>query len=594
MAIQDHYKIVSHVIRIASLTDQSHQERLKSIAHVIVEAFDCAAVTFFLADSERLSLNQKISTASPEALLPCQIPFGKGVAGKCAANQQILYRSRTVLHPDEPLPGSEQHLVAVPIFDHEQLVGVVSLGLLRKSPLTESEYDLLQVILVEAAGIIRCKSQLEGVSKRLRELSFLQQISNFMLSTIKLDRLANLILTSLTAGSAPLFDRAMLFLVNERAQVIQGMMGATRPHASTGLPPAKRTPARQDADFDQLVRATRLPLDRGRNLISVAVLDKQLVHGNKSCDRRLDRDYTGRFGSPPYAIAPLIAQERVVGVLIVDNNLTLRPLADDDLRLVQLFANQAGMAIENSILYNRLEDSNRSLHETQEQLLQGEKLAAIGKMAAGIAHEIKNPLVSVGGFAERLKRKLPENSEEWHNAALIIREVQHLEELLTDILFFAKKNTICYNRCGINQIIDDALAVSAINLENKGIIVVREFAPRLPSLLGDCQQLRHVFMNLINNACEVMEPGGTLHIETAVAHIDRKRAVSVKVIDTGSGIPLELLHTIFNPFVTTKEMGTGLGLSIVDKIVASHCGKIEASNRPEGGAEFTVTLPTSP
>lgn len=595
MAIQDHYKIVSQVIRIASLTDHSHQERLKSIAHVITEAFGCAATTFFLADSERHSLILKISTMLPEPSLPCHIPFGKGVVGRCAARRKILRRGPAALHPDEPLLGTEQLLVAIPLFDRDQLVGVMSLGLLRDTLLPESDMDLLQVILVEAAGIIRCKNQLEGISMRLRELSFLQQVSNSMLSTIKLDRLTQLILTALTESPTPLFDRAMLFLVNERAQVIQGMMGATRSLSESEPQITRRRPrAPRNADFDRLVRATRLPLDRASNLISAAVLDKQMIYAGKTRDRSIDRDYSRRFGTPPYAVAPLIAQERVVGAIVVDNNVTLRPLADDDLRLVQLFANQAGMAVENSILYNRLEDSNRYLHETQEQLLQGEKLAAIGKMAAAIAHEIKNPLVSVGGFAERLKRKLPENSEEWHNAALISREVHHLEEMLTDLLFFAKKNTICYNRCSINQIIDDALAMVALNLDKKKIDLVRNFAPRLPSLLGDCQQLRHVFMNLFNNACEVMEPGGVLQIDTTAARLNKKRAVAVKVIDTGSGIPQELLHTIFNPFVTTKEMGTGLGLSIVDKIVAGHCGKIEAHNRPEGGAEFTVILPTSP
>lgn len=605
MAVQNQFKIVSSAIRIANTTEHPHHVRLKAFAHLIAEAFHCPSATIYLADEGEHRLYRKISTLLPDDISDCSIPFGKGIAGRCAAQARPLRRGISSLHPHEPSLGTERQVDAYPIIDGERLLGVLTMGLPASG---DSDHELLQVLLIEAAGIIRCKRSLADMDKRLAELSFLYRISNAMLSTIKLNRLIHLILSALTSGSPPLFDRAMLFLANERTGTLQGMTGIARaegPEQPTDAPPVfapdslsvsdEEIALLQQTEFCRLVKATRLPLDSTKNPISLAVLDRRLILvRNPRREHPVDRSFNRKFGGTPFAAAPLIAHDQVIGAIVVDNRTSGRPLTADELNLLQLFTNQAGMATENSILYNRLEETNRSLHETQERLLQGEKLAAIGQMAAGIAHELKNPLVSVGGFAGRLKKRLPADTEEWQYADLITREVQHLETMLTDILFFSKRTTICYARCSINQIIDDALSVVAIPLEEKGIRAEKRLTGRLPSVLGDYQQLRHVFINLFSNAIDVMEPGGVLEVESLSAQLDGNRAVSVRVADTGAGILVEHIHTLFSPFFTTKEKGTGLGLAIAHKIITTHGGKIEVRNRATGGAEFTVTVPVSP
>lgn len=608
MAVQNQFKIVSRAIRIANTTEQPHHVRLKAFTHLIAEAFLCPSATIYLADEGEHRLYRKISTLLPDDINDCSIPFGKGIAGRCAAHARPLRRGSSSLHPHEPSLGTERQVDAYPIIDRERLLGVLTLGF-PDAPLPgDSDQELLQTLLIEAAGIIRCKRSLADMDKRLAELSFLYRISNAMLSTIKLNRLIHLILSALTSGSPPLFDRAMLFLANERTETLQGMTGIARaeaPEQPTDAPPVfapdslsvsdEEIAHLQQTEFCRLVKATRLPLNTSQNHLSRAVLDRRLVLvRNPRREHPVDRSLNRRFGVSPFAVAPLIAHDQVIGAIVVDNRTSGRPLTVDELNLLQLFTNQAGMATENSILYNRLEETNRSLHETQERLLQGEKLAAIGQMAAGIAHELKNPLVSVGGFAGRLKKRLPTDTEEWQYADLITREVQHLETMLTDILFFSKRTTICYARCSMNQIIDDALSVVAIPLEEKGIRVEKRLTGRLPSVLGDYQQLRHVFINLFSNANDVMEPGGVLEVESFSSQLDGNRTVSVKVADTGAGILVEHIHTLFSPFFTTKEKGTGLGLAIAHKIITTHGGRIEAINRPTGGAEFTVTVPVSP
>jgi signal transduction histidine kinase len=286
-----------------------------------------------------------------------------------------------------------------------------------------------------------------------------------------------------------------------------------------------------------------------------------------------------------------MAKEKVVGVVVVDNGLSGRSIGNDDLRFLQLFINQAGMAIENSMLYNRLEDANRSLRDAQEQLIQGERLATIGEMAAGIAHELKNPLVSIGGFARRLEKKIPEGSSEREYAATIVNEVKRLEKMLSEILGYSRKSVICYEHCNITDILEDALFTVETLLEECGIEVCRLYPKKPLTFLGDQLQLKQVFLNLFYNALEVMKNGGRLDITVSGSTLNGNKAVSVRVADTGGGIQPEGSYNIFNPFYTTKKSGTGLGLPIANRIVTNHGGKIIVKNHKGVGAEFNVILP---
>ena len=508
-----------------------------------------------------------------------------------------------------PQPQSPLHAFCVPLTCNDRNLGTLTLFggpellLPEQSELAESVARLLSSALGEAISAQRILSFASENDKKLKELSLLYRMSNTMLSTIRLNKLIHLTLTALTSGPTPFFDRAMLFLNNERSGVLLGMLGVTRESS----PPlhfhqggedilssrwdisAEDMSAQRCSDFCREVLGMRLKLDCGPHVASQAVLEKRLIHVPGDADPEGDSTQHGR--RPALAASPLMAHGQAVGAVMVDNALSKTPISKEDLRFLQLFTNQAGMAIENSMLFHKLEDANRQLGEAQENLLQKERLAAIGEMAAGIAHELKGPLVSIGGFAGRLSRKLAQDSLEWGHADLIVREVMRLEGILSEILLFSKKPTICYAHCGIAEIVRESLAVVGPPLEEKQIAVNIRWPRKELALLGDGQQLKQVFINIILNAIDAMEVGGKLDIQVLTGELDGKEAICVKIADTGGGIPLESLSSIFTPFYTTKETGTGLGLPIANRIVTNHGGKIQFTNTPGKGVEFRVMLP---
>ncbi|MCM0080709.1 ATP-binding protein [Geomonas sp. Red32] len=468
--------------------------------------------------------------------------------------------------------------------------------------LAETVTRLLSCALAEAACSASLADFVRENDHKLNELSFLYRLSNTMLSTLKLNKLIHLTLTALTSGPTPFFDRAMLFLVNQRSGMLAGMLGVTS-ETSPSLPlpqggsddllasrwdiSDEEMAAQKETEFCRQVMGKRLELDGSLNVVSQAVLEKRLIYVPAELG---DKDLLQARG-PALAASPLIAHGEVVGAVLVDNALTKTPMSQEKLRFLQLFANQAGMAIENAMLYRRIEDAHQQLSEAQDNLLQKERLATIGEMAAGIAHELKGPLVSIGGFAGRLTKKLPQDSAEWAHADLIVREVVRLEGILSEILLFSKKTTICYTRCNLSDIVSESLAVVAPPIEEKGIEVATKFPRHKLVLLGDAQQLKQVFINILLNALDAMGEGGKLGISLGTTELEEKEALWVKVSDTGGGIPLEALNSIFTPFYTTKERGTGLGLPIANRIITNHGGKIHIHNNPGLGVEFRVVLP---
>jgi signal transduction histidine kinase len=243
-------------------------------------------------------------------------------------------------------------------------------------------------------------------------------------------------------------------------------------------------------------------------------------------------------------------------------------------------------------LAETLAETNRRLEQAQEEARRSERLAALGQLSAGLAHELRNPLAVIKGSAETLIRKLANTDPiTTEMASYISSEVNRMNALVTRFLDFARPHKLQQHTEQIPPLIERALKAARERWPDAKVEVERQFAPDLPEVKLDGDLVERVFTNLALNAYEAMGPaGGKLHV-SAVPSSGGKRGVEITFQDTGPGIPAELQEQIFNPFFTTKEAGVGLGLSIVSKIVDDHRGSIRVTSEPGKGACFTVLLP---
>jgi len=245
------------------------------------------------------------------------------------------------------------------------------------------------------------------------------------------------------------------------------------------------------------------------------------------------------------------------------------------------------------MLAERLAKTNRELERAQAEARRSERLAALGQLSAGLAHEIRNPLGIIKGSAEMLNQKV-RNAEPLtaELAGYISSEVNRLSALVSRFLDFARPLRIEARACSIPDIVDRAVRAVAANWTGPEIRVERRYERGLPDAAVDENLCEQVFVNLIQNAYDAMnEKGGQLRIAVSAGARGERRGVEVRVQDSGPGIPRELREQIFNPFFTTKKSGVGLGLAIVSKIVDEHRGTIEiaASERLGGGASGSET-----
>ena len=243
-------------------------------------------------------------------------------------------------------------------------------------------------------------------------------------------------------------------------------------------------------------------------------------------------------------------------------------------------------------LAETLAETNRRLEEAQEEARRSERLAALGQLSAGLAHELRNPLAVIKGSAETLTRKLSSTDPVTTElAGYISSEVNRMNALVTRFLDFARPHQLEQQQEQIPPLIERALKAGRDRWPDAKVEVERQFDPGLPPVTLDGDLIERVFTNLVLNAYEAMGPGGGRLRVGAGPSPDGKDGVEITFEDTGPGIPAELREQIFNPFYTTKETGVGLGLSIVSKIVDDHHGWIRVTSEPGEGACFRVFLP---
>ncbi|MHB8771244.1 MAG: ATP-binding protein [Syntrophales bacterium] len=255
-------------------------------------------------------------------------------------------------------------------------------------------------------------------------------------------------------------------------------------------------------------------------------------------------------------------------------SLSAAPLRDD-----------AGQELGSVILIRDM----RQIRELQEKVRRSERLVSLGRLAAGVAHEIRNPLSSIRGFAQYFQKRFKGQTEEEGYAAVMVNEVDRLNRVITELLEFAAAKEPRRESHSVAEIAEHALKLLAPDIASRRVSVEREYEPDLPLIAADRDQITQVFINILLNALQSMEEGGTVRI--AVRRSAAPAGVEIGIADTGAGIPAEDLQKVFEPFFSRKRKGTGLGLAIVHQIVAGHRGEIGVESVAGKGTTFRIILP---
>jgi two-component system sensor histidine kinase HydH len=450
----------------------------------------------------------------------------------------------------------------------------------------------LIVSAIENALTYQQVEDLAGKNERMvKNLTVLQEISQALLTTVQKERLLEIILQGLILEQGLGFDRGVVLMVDEAVQTLKGAKGARRVVSPLAapladallLPPPQEVPV---GDWEVPLRPDQGPL-------ALAVLQKQAQHVKATTrEAGLPQALQDKFTAREFFAVPLVVKDRATGVLMVDNQDSGRSLGSELFYVLQMFASEAALVLENAHLYSTIEANNRELLLIRERMLESDRLAALSSLASGMAHEIRNPLVSIGGFARRIGKLVEANSPLKGYVEVIQEEVTRLEKLLREILDFTGENLSYYGDHDLTKLIDDTLILAQRDLDASHIQVAKEFSP-LPRLHCDDRQMKQVFYNLFQNAIQAMPRGGTLTIRTYPLEKSDGLYEAAAVTDTGGGIPLAVLHNIFNPFFSTKDFATGLGLAIAQRIVSRHYGQIEVNNEMGKGVTFIVTLPVA-
>ncbi len=475
--------------------------------------------------------------------------------------------------------------LAVPLKFRRQIIGSLGLESVNLAAFTIYDEHLLMVIASHLAGLIENGRLRQEAEARARNLSLIHEVVQQVIGATDVHQVAQTAAELMARNFA--YEVAVVALLKgpDRVPAIAGIGGSAAEIIRQGLH-YMDTPGRD-------------------GIISRVAASGQSMVANDVSQEPFYRAIPNWEAGSEMCV-PLREGDRILGVIDVESQKKNAFTQSDRLVLESLAGilasviSKVGQYQELQITVQQLEAAREELQQritaqriAEARLIQAAKLAAVGEMAAGIAHELNNPLTSITGFSELVLNELPRDSTNHQDMELVLREARRARDVVLRLLDFARQGETVRVQADINEIVTDVLALVHHLLHTSGVTVRTKLASNLAWTLVDRNQLKQVVLNLVHNALHAMPDGGKLLIKTEMRQHEGREWVTVAVQDTGQGIPRENLPRIFEPFFTTKSKfgGTGLGLSVSYGIVTDHGGFIEVESEIRKGSQFTVWLP---
>ncbi len=565
---------------------------LRTVVQAIRRSFTCYSVSIYLymPDTDEVELRARTASenyGSTSPKLPKQLAIQKlhqGLIGWSAANNKTVLVSDVTRDPRFVFNQYNREVrteLCVPVALGTKTIGVLDLQSVQLEAFDKFHVAALETLADQLAIAIENARLYDEINQHLKELKSLNDIGQAITSTLDLHKT----LTLITDHTTRLMEVAAASVIL-RDDDKQDIWFA----ASSG-------------EGSEDVMGLRMTLGQG---IAGWVADqgKALIVPDVYTDERFFSEVDEQSGFTTQAIlcVPLQTKGITIGALEVMNKKNGRAFNKEDLALLQSLAISAATAIENAQLYQEQIKTIDSLAKTQSQLIQSAKLAAVGELAAGVAHEINNPLTAIIGLTSLLLDSpytAPPEGERFEDLEMINQEALRARDIVRSLLDFARTDTPKRRRTDFNQLIEDAVFLVYTKSVSQKIKLNKNLSA-LPEVYLDINQIKQVIVNLLNNAIQVMvnndNQPAILTIETWLAlstDTKKEQLIICTISDTGKGIRQEHLDKIFDPFFTTKEVGqgTGLGLSISYGIIEKHGGNISVQSDLGKGCKFTLTLP---
>ncbi|MEW6357801.1 MAG: GAF domain-containing protein [Planctomycetota bacterium] len=459
----------------------------------------------------------------------------------------------------------------------------------------------------QVTQVLKLSQDITDHAERMEELNLIRELSAVMQETLERDRAIFAALTCVTAGAALGFNRAFFWLRTAERHRLEGTMAVGPASAEDAgriwsKAAAERKSLRQIlAEYDNMAGQPETPLNKILHSLNfslddkaqipvLAVREKQPIFvENAWNDPRVSEHLRFTLNLRQFVCVPLIARGEAIGAVLADNLYSGKPITEQQISMLNIFAARAGLAIDNAEAYQRLEDNYHQLAETRDRLVRSERLAAIGNMAAHVAHEIRNPLVTIGGFARSILRQVQAPSSITQAAGIIAEEVSRLERILADVLNFTKPAEPKKERTNLNRLINDVCEFVQPQFAQSHAELRRDLGNGIPDIMVDPGQIRQVLLNLLRNGLDSL-PKQTRGV-VIVATRPQEDYVKIEVRDTGEGMSPDVLENMFNPFFTKKPDGTGLGLAVTRKVIEDHGGDIFVESTVGEGTTFNLMLP---
>jgi two-component system, NtrC family, sensor kinase len=485
----------------------------------------------------------------------------------------------------EPVYKGSRSALIIPMKYRRQMIGILALESIEAAAFTIYDEHLLMVIASHMSGLLENGRLRREAEDRARNLKLIHEVIEQVISLSDLKEISQIAAELMARNFA--YELAAIGMVEgpERRLSVMGIGGNAAELVQQGLPYMDET--RKDG----IVMRVAIT---GQNILVNDVSQSPFYIPIPNWDAKSEMCVALKDG------------DQIIGVIDVESQ-RKNAFTQNDLIVLESLAGILSSVMSSAGQYQKLQATINQLRAAREELqerivaqrmaesrlVQAAKLAAVGEMAAGIAHELNNPLTTVSGFTELVLEELPEESEMRNDLELVLREAQRARGVVRRLLDFARQGESARVRSDINEILGEVLALVNHLLRISGILLITDLCETLPWISVDRNQIKQVILNLIHNALHAMPTGGELHIATEHRRRDKGDWLTISLRDTGIGIAPENIERVFEPFFTTRSMdgGTGLGLSVTYGIVTDHGGLIDVESQVGKGSMFTVWLP---